>query len=97
MNTTDVIIKPLISEKSVKQAEKGSYTFAVVRSANKKEIREAVHKTFNVDVTAIMTMTVKPGRKRVGVRRMEVDVSAWKKAIVSLKEGQKIDIFNLEA
>lgn len=97
MNTTNVIIKPIISEKSVKQAEKGKYTFAVVKSADKKEIRSAIKQTFAVDATAVMTSTVKPGKKRVGMRRMEVPVSSWKKAIVSLKEGQKIDIFNLEA
>jgi len=97
MNTSEVIIKPIISEKSVKQAEGGKYTFAVLKSADKKEIRSAVKVLFNVEVTAVTTTTVKPGKKRVGMRRMEVAVSSWKKAIVSLKDGQKIDIFNLEA
>lgn len=93
----NIIIKPIISEKSVKEAEKGKYTFAVLLSANKPQIRGAVHSLFNVDVTSVLTSIVKPGKKRVGIRRAEKSVSSWKKAVVSLKEGQKIDLFNLEA
>ncbi len=92
-----VIIKPLISEKSVKQAEKGSYTFAVIKSADKPAIRQAVHDAFDVEVTGVMTSIIKPGKKRVGARRIEKTVASWKKAIVTLKDGQKIDLFNLEA
>ncbi|CAN5129136.1 50S ribosomal protein L23 [soil metagenome] len=92
-----IIIKPLISEKSVKQAEKGSYCFAVLKTADKPAIKLAVQEMFSVEVTGVMTSIIKPGKKRVGSRRIEKSISSWKKALVTLKAGQKIDLFNLEA
>lgn len=94
---SEIIIKPIISEQSMKEADKGKYTFSVAVSANKKTIKQAVESLFNVHVRSVETITVKPGPKRVGARRAEVSVSAWKKAMVGVKAGEKIDLFSAGA
>lgn len=88
----EVIRRPIISEKSTALAEVGSrYAFEVNTGANKQEIREAVQVLFNVKVKAVRTMIVHGKLKRTG--RFENKRSNWKKAIVTLAEGQKIDFF----
>jgi large subunit ribosomal protein L23 len=88
----DVIRRPIISEKSTALAEVGNrYAFEVAAQANKQEIRDAVQNLFKVQVRKVRTM-VMPGKlKRVG--RFEVKRTNWKKALVTLAEGQKIDFF----
>ena len=88
----DVIRRPIISEKSTALAEVGNrYVFEVSTQANKQEIREAVQRLFNVKVTEVRTLVMHGKLKRVG--RFETKRSNWKKAIVTLGEGQKIDFF----
>ncbi len=88
----EVIRRPVISEKSAALAEVGGrYAFEVSTKANKHEIKDAVQKLFNVKVREVRTMTVHGKVKRVG--RFETKRSNWKKAIVTLAEGQKIDFF----
>jgi large subunit ribosomal protein L23 len=88
----DVIRRPIISEKSTALAEVGNrYAFEVDVKANKFEIREAVQKLFNVKVREVRTMIVHGKLKRVG--RFENKKSNWKKALVTLADGQKIDFF----
>mgnify|MGYP001007021063 CR=1 FL=1 len=88
----DVIIRPLVTEKAVNLAqEQNKYTFYVHRRANKVEIKRAVEELFNVKVMAVNTMTVKGKKKRVG--RFVGLKPLRKKAIVTLNEGDKIDIF----
>ncbi len=88
----DVIRRPIISEKSTALAEVANrYAFEVATQANKQEIRDAVQRLFNVKVLAVRTLTVHGKVKRVG--RFETKRSNWKKAIVTLGEGQKIDFF----
>jgi large subunit ribosomal protein L23 len=88
----EVICRPIISEKSTALAEVGNrYAFEVASQANKQEIREAVQKLFNVKVRKVHTMVMHGKVKRVG--RFEVKRSNWKKALVTLAEGQKIDFF----
>jgi large subunit ribosomal protein L23 len=88
----DVIKRPIISEKSTALAEVGNrYAFEVASIANKQEIREAVQRLFNVKVRKVHTMVMHGKVKRVG--RFEVKRSNWKKALVTLAEGQKIDFF----
>lgn len=88
----DVIKRPIISEKSTALAEVGGkYSFEVAPQANKQEIREAVQNLFNVKVRAVHTQVMHGKVKRVG--RFETKRSNWKKAIVTLTEGQKIDFF----
>lgn len=93
MNTIyEVIRRPIISEKSTALAEIGGrYAFEVSVKANKQEIRDAVQRLFNVKVRAVRTMIMHGKVKRVG--RFETKRSNWKKALVTLAEGQKIDFF----
>lgn len=90
MNTFEVIKRPLVTEKSqVAQQEYNQYCFAVDRRATKYDVREAVEAGFKVTVTDVRTSKV-PGRyKRVG--RTVGKTSPWKKAIVTLKEGDRIE------
>jgi large subunit ribosomal protein L23 len=88
----DVLIRPVVSEKSVGATEHGNYTFAVARDANKHQIKEAVERQFKVDVLGVRVMTVKPKEKSRGRRTMGM-VPGWRKAIVTIAEGQKIELF----
>lgn len=91
MEPTQVIIKPIVSEKSFVLAEAGRYTFRVHPDAHKTEIRQAVEKLFDVNVVSVHTANVRGKPKRrgfnTGTRR------SWKKAIVQVGEGQRIPIF----
>ena len=87
-----IIKRPLITEKSMDIAGSGKYAFEVDINSNKIEIAEAVHKIFSVDVTNVNTLRVKGKAKRVG-RFPEGKTPDWKKAYVTLKPGQRIDIF----
>ncbi len=90
MQVYDVLLKALLSEKSMKESEKGRYSFLVHRRANKLDVRRAVESVFSVNVVSVLTVTVKGRTKRVGARRTEVTESAFKKAIVTLKDGQTL-------
>lgn len=83
----DIIIKPVITEKSMDQLQTGKYTFKVAKDATKSEIKKAVEKLFNVNVAKVTTMNVKGKMKRVG--RYEGMTSSWKKAIVTLTPDSK--------
>ena len=88
----EVIRRPIISEKSTALAEvAGRYAFEVALKANKQEIKDAVQRLFNVKVRDVRTMVMHGKVKRVG--RFETKRSNWKKALVTLVEGQKIDFF----
>ncbi|HEV2339578.1 MAG TPA: 50S ribosomal protein L23 [Patescibacteria group bacterium] len=89
----NVIIRPIITEKSMNQAGKGKYTFHVANTATKQDIKASVEKFFTVDVLAVATMNNKGGSIRTGVRRVEKKRQHWKKAIVTIKAGQKITLF----
>lgn len=94
MNFTEVLIAPILSEKSViNKDEQNRYTFRVNPKANKTEIKAAVETVFKVKVSAVRT-AILPGKlHRVG--RHEGYRSDWKKAIVTVKAGQKIDMTDL--
>lgn len=82
----------LMTEKSNALKEQiNAYVFRVARDANKKEIKQAVEKSFGVKVATVRTMTMPAKPKRMG--RFEGKTTAWKKAIVKLKEGQQIAAF----
>ncbi|MGN1277700.1 MAG: 50S ribosomal protein L23 [Floccifex sp.] len=88
----DVIIRPIITEKSMKlMAEDNKYTFEVAKSTNKVEIRQAVEAIWNVKVEQVNTSNSKQRTKRIG--RYMGKVPAVHKAIVKLKEGYSIDLF----
>jgi len=90
-----VIIRPLITEKTMQLVGKHTFTFIVANKASKEEIKKAVEKAFSVHVTGVDTVTVKGKTKRIGKLRSEVVITPTKKAIVTLKAGEKIDIFEL--
>ncbi|HHT46936.1 MAG TPA: 50S ribosomal protein L23 [Firmicutes bacterium] len=91
-NPRDIILKPLITEKSTAQAEEKKYSFVVDKRANKIQIKNAVEEIFDVKVRAVNTLSVKGKPRRVGVHRGYRP--GWKKAIVTLTENSKpIELF----
>jgi large subunit ribosomal protein L23 len=91
MESTQVIIRPVISEKTFALAEVGKYTFRVHDHAHKTEIRQAVEALFEVNVQEIRTAWVKPKPKRRG--QTSGLSRKWKKAMVQVAPGQTIPIF----
>ena len=91
-NVHSVIVRPLVTEKSTEQLEKeGAYTFVVDRDANKVEIAQAIEALFNVKVRDVRTMQYRGKEKRLG--RFVGRRAGWKKAVVKLREGDSIEIF----
>jgi len=91
MHLYEVLRRPLITEKNTLLQAQGRYAFEVAAKANKQQIKQAVEAAFKVGVTAVNTMTVPGKQRRVG--RRQVLTSPWKKAIVTLKPGDKIELF----
>jgi large subunit ribosomal protein L23 len=92
MNEYDIILRPIITEKSTFVKETGNqYVFEVLRSANKIEIRKAVEKLFKVKVIDVHVSNMEGKKKRLG--RYAGKRSDWKKAIVKLSPKDKITIF----
>lgn len=88
----DIIIRPIITEKSMEAVESKKYVFEVARSANKVEIRKAIEEIFGVKVLSVNTMNVRGKEKRMGVHVGKT--AARKKAIVRLSEDSKpIELF----
>jgi large subunit ribosomal protein L23 len=91
-NVHEVIVRPVITEKSTDQLDRlHAYTFVVDRDANKVEIRHAVETLFKVHVKDVRTMRYRGKERRVG--RHVGRRAAWKKAVVTLREGDTIEIF----
>lgn len=89
----DVILQPVVSEKSYGLLDEGRYTFEVAPEANKTEIKQAVETIFDVKVEKVNTLNRKGKRKRF--RSQEGKRADVKRAIVTLREGDAIDIFEL--
>ena len=86
-----VVVRPLMTEKSMRMKdERNAVTFQVVPDANKVEIRQAVETIFNVKVRAVRTSTVEGKLKRMG--RHQGRRPSWKKAVVTLAPGHKIEL-----
>ncbi|MBR6545900.1 MAG: 50S ribosomal protein L23 [Clostridia bacterium] len=90
-SVADIIIRPLITEKSMDGIADKRYTFEVQKDATKPEIAKAVEEMFGVEVKKVNTMNVKPKPKRLGVHAGKT--RSWKKAIVTLAEGSKTIAF----
>lgn len=95
MNAHDIVIRPVITEKNTTLMEQGKYTFEVAQNANKPMIKQAIEQLFEVQVQAVNTMNVKGKLKS---RRTRGGITSgyqrnWKKAIISLAPGERIDIF----
>jgi large subunit ribosomal protein L23 len=92
MDPHQIIIRPVISEKSYNLIEsEGQYTFQVDRRANKNQIKHAIESAFAVRVQKVNTAHVKSKPKRQGLTRGRT--STWKKAVVKLGEGDRIELF----
>ncbi len=92
LHVFEVLRRPLITEKSTNLQEgQGMYVFEVDPRANKAQVKAAVEKSFNVKVVAVNVARVKGKRKRFGPKL--VQRPSWKKAVVSLKAGDRIQIF----
>ncbi|MCI8367088.1 MAG: 50S ribosomal protein L23 [Eggerthellaceae bacterium] len=87
----EVIIRPVITEHSYDLMENNTYTFEVAKDSNKVEIAQAIEAIFNAKVVKVNTLNVKPKPKRV--RYQAGKTRTWKKAMVTLKEGDTIEIF----
>ena len=91
MHLYEILRRPLITEKYTALQAYGKYAFEVAGEASKPQIKQAVEKAFKVEVTAVNVMTVPGKTRRLG--RREVLTQSWKKAIVTLKLGDKIELF----
>ena len=91
MHLYEVLRRPLITEKNTMLQAQGKYVFEIAREANKQQIKQAVEKAFKVKVLAVNVMTVPGKTRRVG--RRQVLTQSRKKAIVTLKPGDKIELF----
>lgn len=91
MNPHDIIIRPLITEKNTNLMQYNKYSFEVDRNANKAQIKYAIQTIFNVRVSAVHTMNVRGKMKRRGQKFGYT--ADWKKAIVTLAEGDRIELF----
>ena len=91
MEARQVIIRPIITERAFDQQEINRYTFEVAKDATKVDVRNAVEEIFGVKVVKVNTLVVKPKKKRV--RYVAGMTRTWKKAIVTLAEGETIELF----
>lgn len=91
MNDYQIILRPIITEKNTNLMEINKYCFEVVRDANKPQIKRAIERIFNVTVLNVRTMNVRGKKRRRG--REFGYTAAWKKAIVTLAEGEHIELF----
>jgi large subunit ribosomal protein L23 len=91
MNPHQIILRPLITEKNTNLMTYGKYCFEVDRGATKPQIKQAIEVLFSVSVTKVHTMNIRGKRRRRG---MSYGYTAdWKKAIVTLVEGDRIELF----
>ena len=89
----DVLVSPVITEKAMRnQAENNEYTFQVDKRANKVDIKNTVESIYNVTVESVRVMNVRGKMKRV--RQIPGRTASWKKGVVKLKAGDKIDFAN---
>jgi large subunit ribosomal protein L23 len=98
LTAPQVILRPVISEKTIDESGRGKYTFAVHEKANKIQIKAAIEELYQgekVTVVAVNVLTTKAKEKRRGTRRGRIvgHTTPWRKAIVTLAPGQKIEFF----
>jgi large subunit ribosomal protein L23 len=92
MNKYQVLKRPILTEKTDFQRDENKYVFEVKREANKLQIKEAVESIFDVRVLSVNTMIMKPKRRRMG-RKLVQTKPAWKRAVVTLAAGERIQEF----
>lgn len=92
----NLLIKPHITEKTVKHTSRGVFTFLIKKEARKEQIKTLIEKLFNVNVVSIKTISIKGEVKKNLRSNTYYSKNNIKKALVQLKKGQKIDLFDLE-
>lgn len=94
---TYIIKKPIITEKTLSLIEKeNTYVFEVCKTAEKNQIKKMIKDLFNVDVVSVNTVLGHRSHKKTGRRRLGITCERTKKALVKVKAGQKIELFDLE-
>ena len=98
LTAPEIILRPVVSEKSIDQSTRGRYTFRVHPDANKIQIKAAIEELYATDkvtVVAVNVLTTKAKEKRRGTKRGRIvgHTTPWRKAIVTLAPGQKIEFF----
>jgi large subunit ribosomal protein L23 len=98
LTAPEIILRPVISEKSIDESTRGKYTFAVHENANKIQIKAAVEELYKkeaVTVVAVNVLSTKAKEKRRGTKRGRIvgHTTPWRKAVVTLAPGQKIEFF----
>ncbi len=98
LTAPEIILRPVISEKTIDESGRGKYTFAVHADANKIQIKAAVEELYKgekIEVVSVNVLTTKAKEKRRGTRRGRIVgyTTPWRKAIVTLAPGQKIEFF----
>jgi large subunit ribosomal protein L23 len=98
LTAPQIVLRPVISEKTIDESGRGKYTFAVHEKANKIQIKDAIeelYKSEKVTVVAVNVLTTHAKEKRRGTRRGRIvgHTTPWRKAIVTLAAGQKIEFF----
>ena len=91
MHLYEVLRRPLVTEKTTTLQAENKFAFEIAEGANKLQVKQAVEKAFNVKVNSVNVLTVPGKMRRVG--RRVVMTPSWKKAIVTLRPGDKISIF----
>lgn len=91
MTNWAVLVRPIVTEKSTILQERGKYVFHVAPNATKAQIKTAVESAFNVGVVQVNTLATRGKVKRFGVRKTRTP--DWKKAVVTLKAGDQIQLF----
>jgi large subunit ribosomal protein L23 len=92
MHLYEVLRRPLVTEKNALLQTEGKYAFEVAGGATKPQIKQAVENAFKVKVTSVNVMTMPGKERRVG--RRHVRTPSWKKAIVTLESGNRIELFD---
>lgn len=90
-----IVIKPIITEKSLSLAARGWYTFSVAEASRKPQIARAIGNLYTVTVVDVRTMIMHGKERHAGKKQKNVRKSDWKKALVKLKQGQNIDAFDV--
>ena len=98
LTAAEIIVRPVVSEKSIDESSRGKYTFRVHPDANKIQIKAAIEELYKkeqVTVVSVNVLTSKAKEKKRGTRRGQIigHTTAWRKAIVTLAPGQKIEFF----
>ena len=92
LHPLNIVVRPLITEKATRLGSEGKYTFEVRKTANKRQIKEAVEKGFDVKVEKVNVMMMKGKPRRVLGNRIKHSPT-WKKAVVTLRAGDTIELF----